>query len=181
VVTNRPTAEGLRILVRDRVHDLCAAASQPCERIGIEIVPFVARWVSIDESRRLSLGKSASGGSIGRGAILGSRSRDWQGQFRVRIGPLTMQQFDLLQPSAPSRDRRPDSSVFQDIADLTRRYVGTEFDFDLILVLRADEVPNCRFDRDRKRSRLGRAWLVTREPSHDRECIIRAPRTRTSA
>jgi type VI secretion system protein ImpH len=168
----RRTSEGLRILLTDRVNDLCAVADQPSEQVDIEIVPFIPRWSQIEPDRKLKLQRTTADGLLGHGAILGSRARDWQSQFRVRIGPLTRRQFDLLQPPAPARGRRSESSAFQEIAELTARYVGPEFDFDLILVLRADQIPPCRLDRDRKRSRLGRAWLITRKPSHDCECII---------
>ena len=168
------------MLLTDRVNDLCASAGGPAGRVNIEIVPFVPRWSQIEPDRTLKLQRSAPGGLLGHGAILGSRARDWQSQFRVRIGPLTRRQFDLLQPPRSARDRRSESLAFGEIVELARRYVGPEFDFDVILVLRADEVPPCRLDRDRKRSRLGQTWLITREPLHDCDCIVRAPRLRSS-
>ena len=77
------------MLLTDRLNDLCAVADQPAERIDIEIVPFVPRWSQIDPDRKLKLHRSGTSGLLGHGAILGSRARDWQSQFRVRIGPLT--------------------------------------------------------------------------------------------
>ena len=173
-VQKRRSAEGLRYLLLDRLNDPEEPVGSPTDRIGVEIVPFVRRRVDEELDRRLRLTSSASGGAIGHGAVLGSRVCDWQGQFRLRIGPLAASQFSLLQPPARSQESRPAPSEFQDLVELTRRYVGPEFDFDIILVLRAEEVPACRFDRDREPPRLGRSWLITRTPDQDLECIIRA-------
>lgn len=170
----RRSAEGLRFLLLDRLNDPGDPIGEPGERIEVEIIPFVPRWIDLDQDRRLRLKGSADGGAIGHGAVLGSRARDWQGQFRLRVGPLTALQFNQLQPPARSREPRSDSAVFQDIVELTRRYVGPEFDFDLILVIRGREVPRCGFDRDLQASRLGRTWLITRTPDRDLECIVRA-------
>jgi type VI secretion system protein ImpH len=174
----RRSAEALRILLEDRLNDPERPVGEPSNRIDVEIIPFVPRWIEVDHDRRLKLESTADGSVIGLGAILGSRVRDWQGQFRLRIGPLTARQFDQVQPSAPSREPRSAPSVFQDILELARRFVGPEFDFDLVLALRAEEVPLCRFDRGIHAPRLGLTWLVTRTPNHDLECIVRASRRR---
>jgi type VI secretion system protein ImpH len=170
----RRTAEGLRILISDRTNDRLATTQERGERIEIEVVSFVPRWIQIDDERRLTLRNASSGGAIGQGALLGARACDWQGRFRLRIGPLTLRQFEELQPPAPSRGPRSQPSAFQDVVELTRRYVGPEFDFDLTLVLRADQVPRCRIERAFAGARLGRTWLTTRRPDHDCECIIRS-------
>jgi len=171
----RRTSEGLRILLLDHLNDPDRPVGEPRQKIGVEITPFFPRWIEVDHDRRLRLKSAADGSLLGRGAILGSRARDWQGQFRLRIGPLSARQFDQLQPPAPSRLPMSAPSIFQEIVKLTQRYVGPEFRFDVILVLRAKEVPRSRlFDRNRQPSRLGRTWLITRTPENDRECVIRA-------
>ena len=74
------------MLLTDRVNDLCAAAEQAAEQVDIEIVPFFPRWSQIDPDRELKLQRSATGGLLGHGAILGSRARDWQSQPFPRAG-----------------------------------------------------------------------------------------------
>jgi type VI secretion system protein ImpH len=175
----RRSAEGLRILLLDRLNQTEEGTSNRGNPIEVEIIPFVPRWIVVDEERRLTLRGSGAGVGMGHGAIMGSRARDWQSRFRVRIGPLTASQFDRLQPPSPSREsayaESPAESPFQQIVELTRRYVGPDFDFDVTLVLRAEEVPRSRLiHRDRGASRLGRTWLITRSPDRDCECTIRA-------
>ena len=60
------------------------------------------------------------------------------GKIRIRLGPLTYAQYRTLMP-----DRRPfrERKMFFELAHLVRTYVGPELDFDVQLVLRADEAP----------------------------------------
>ncbi len=175
----RRTAEGLRILVFDRLNQEQTMAKESDAPIQIEVISFVPRWTAVDDDRRLTLREHGAANVIGDGAVLGGRARDWQGQFRLRIGPLLARQFDLLQPLTSSREKVPVPTLFHGIVELTRRYVGPEFSFELNLVIRAEEIPQTRLlDRDRQPSRLGRTWLITRTPKDDGECIFRASNRR---
>jgi len=171
----RRSAEGLRILLLDRLNHTDEPVGNRGNPIEVEIIPFVPRWILVDEERRLTLRRSEAGSGIGQGAILGSRARDWQGRFRVRIGPLTVSQFRRLQPPPRSRNPRSEPSTFRELVEIIWRYVGPEFSFEIVLVLRADEIPPCQFDRDLTEPVLGRCWLTTRTPDQDVEAIFPAP------
>ena len=74
--------------------------------------------------------------------------------FWLRLGPLGRARFETLAPGG----RRMSA-----ICEITRLYAGIECDFDVQLVLRADEVPRCRLLRtsNRRGPRLKRnAWLA---------------------
>jgi type VI secretion system protein ImpH len=76
---------------------------------------------------------------LGLNFILGERVWDVQSRFRLRLGPLTYEQFYRFMPVGDSL--RP-------IAQLTRSYAGMEFDFDVQPVLRGEEVPWFRLIAD---------------------------------
>ena len=168
----RRSAEGLRILLVDFLNDLGGTRPKGDEWIEAEIVPFVARWLDLEEERQFKLEPSGPNVGLGRGALLGRRVRDWQGRFCVRIGPLTLEQFERLQPPSPMESTRTSSS-FVKVTELTRRYSGPEFEFEVVLLLRADQVPTCKL-RVGAGSRLGRSWLTTRRPPRDKEAGFRA-------
>jgi type VI secretion system protein ImpH len=94
---------------------------------------------------------------------------DVQSKFRVRIGPLDFAQFRKFLPGGVGSDR---------LMDLVRFYVRAELDFDVQLVLRADEVPDSRMSRDEATAaQLGRySWLKRRAFTRDAEDAVFRPR-----
>jgi type VI secretion system protein ImpH len=97
---------------------------------------------------------------LGITAIAGSKVWDVQGKLRARIGPLNFQQFS---------DFLPEGLRFRPLCQLTRLSVGPEFDFDVQLVLKANEVPWCQFTSDPANApRLGwNTWIRSNEFSCD--------------
>ena len=71
--------------------------------------------------------------------VIGERVWDVQSKFRLRLGPLSYPEFCRLMPNGDGL--RP-------LCQLTRSYVGAEFDFDVQAVLKAQEVPWCRLGAD---------------------------------
>jgi type VI secretion system protein ImpH len=72
---------------------------------------------------------------LGVDLVIGERVWDVQSKFRLRVGPLTFAQFRRLMPNGDGL--RP-------LCQLTRTYVGLEFDFDVQVVLLPAEVPWCQ-------------------------------------
>ena len=66
--------------------------------------------------------------------MLGARVWDVQSKFRIRVGPVNYQDFSSLSPTDAGLRR---------LAQITRLYVGPEFDFDVQVVLKGEEVPRC--------------------------------------
>ncbi|HEV2854537.1 MAG TPA: type VI secretion system baseplate subunit TssG, partial [Thermoanaerobaculia bacterium] len=54
--------------------------------------------------------------------------------FRLVLGPLTLEQFRRLLPAGPQ---------YAPLMHLARFVAGPEFDFDVQLVLKAGDVPDC--------------------------------------
>jgi type VI secretion system protein ImpH len=126
-------------------------------RLPVEIEQFRGQWLAIPESGQTRLGAF---GTLGVDAIAGERVWDVQSRFRIRLGPLNYQRFeDLLPDPAPIAERK---SFFL-VAQLARLFAGSEFDFDIQLVLAAPEVPHAQLsDRAGAGPRLGwTVWLIS--------------------
>lgn len=123
-------------------------------RVPAEIEEFVAHWLLLGPAECTSLGRE--GATLGAGAVLGSRVWDRQHKFRVRLGPLTLDQYERFLPGeAPLRA----------LVDWVRLYSSFELDWDLRLLLKKDEVPPMILGRD---GRLGwTTWLGTRQADRD--------------
>jgi type VI secretion system protein ImpH len=69
---------------------------------------------------------------MGGSLVVGERVWDAQGGFRLRVGPLRYAQFRRFMPGGDG---------LKAIYELTRAYVGPEFDFDVLVLLEPGEVP----------------------------------------
>ena len=91
----------------------------------------------------------------------------------MRLGPLGRARFvEFL----PDRSAVPERKAFFLLSHLVRLYVGPELDFDVQVVLRADDVPECQLAA----ADLGRAWAGTpgseRRSRTDAEDVVFAAR-----
>ena len=128
--------------------------------VPAKIGQFAGQWLPIAEDSRSRIGRAERPGEddrgahnvLGRTAIVGKRFWDQQAGFRLRLGPLRFEQFSALLPSG---------ARFGVLAQLARFFVGQGLDFDVQLILKADDVPTCRLgDRGPSAPRLGwSTWL----------------------
>jgi len=142
-------------------------------RAPVEIEQFVPQHYRIepDDQNRLGLVNSRLGGDL----YLGSEITLVQSKFRVRLGPLTRREYGEFLPDRPS---------FRSLMGVVRLAVGEGIDFDLQLVLRAEDVTPLRLGGpDESATRLGwTSWLTTRpferpadDACFDPECAEPAP------
>ncbi|MET0983662.1 MAG: type VI secretion system baseplate subunit TssG [Telluria sp.] len=130
--------------VRNR--DGLAALLSGYFRLPVEIEEFVGHWLALPGPDRSSLGRANAG--LGRGALLGARIWDCQYKFRVRCGPLDLDRYESFLPGG---------AALPQVADWVRQYLGFELDWDLQLLLVAQQVPRIRLGRY---GRLGwTTWL----------------------
>ena len=124
--------------------------------VEVEIEEFVGAWYSLAEDDQCDLSGSGLNNQLGGGAIAGDAVWDPQAGFRVRLGPLRLERFLSFLPAG---------RAVRELNDLVRFYVGLVLQFDLQLVLQADEVPWCKLGDDTPAGpRLGwSAWLKTEE------------------
>ncbi len=129
------------------------------------ISQFTGEWLQLSEENRSRLGSAGANNLLGQGAVAGSKVWDQQAKFRLRIGPLTLEQFGQFLPSG---------GAFRSLVQLARFFVGLELDFDIQLILKAVEVPGCRLGRQGTRDpQLGwSGWLKSKEFTHDAEDAV---------
>jgi type VI secretion system protein ImpH len=115
------------------------------------VLPCIGQWLPLEADNQTELRRGGNT-ELGVSAIAGSRFWDVQGKFRIRLGPLTYRQFETFLPAG---------TAFRAVRDLARLYAGAQFDMDLQLQLRAEEVPWCQLRRDGAvRPRLGwNTWI----------------------
>lgn len=130
--------------------------------VPAEVRQFQGAWLYLAEEDQSSLPASGRPGRnhcLGRSLLAGSRVWDVENRFRIRLGPLGYREFCRFLPSG---------DALRELAEMTRLYVGPQFDFDVQLVLRAEEVPWCRLGDRADPPRLGwTTWVRARAFSHD--------------
>jgi len=112
------SALGLRALLQDALGG-----------IPVEIIPCVPRKMKLPSDQRLGLGGPR--GRLGDDTVVGEEIEDRMGKFRVRLGPLTGDQFQSFLPDQAGHRR----FVF-----LTRFYLNDPLEFDLELLVDAGDV-----------------------------------------
>jgi type VI secretion system protein ImpH len=113
-------AEGLGAIIRDYFG------------MPVEIQSFFGQFLDLPPASACKLGASPATGSLGTGAIVGSRFWDCQLKFRIRMGPMKLSDLLRMLPTGKS---------FRQVKCWVRNYVADELFWDLQLVLKAAEVP----------------------------------------
>ncbi|MGB5556667.1 MAG: type VI secretion system baseplate subunit TssG [Paracoccaceae bacterium] len=95
----------------------------------VEVEEFVGSWLELEPDDRWELGGQSG---LGQETSIGSQVWTRGAKFRLKIGPLSLEDYKRLLPGTPSQRR---------LAAIVRSYVGPALDWDVNLILRADEVP----------------------------------------
>jgi type VI secretion system protein ImpH len=120
--------------------------------VPAKIEQFLTAWYTLDAEECSRLG--AAFARLGNDLALGSRVRLSEFRFRVRLGPMSLDQYESFMPG---------EAAFAALFDLVRLSVTGEQTFEVKPVLRRDEVPPLRLAPD-SRCRLGRTtWLGARD------------------
>ena len=128
----------------------------------VRLQQFVGSWLDLEPDDRWQLG-SPSG--LGRSTSIGTRVRSRSAKFRIRIGPVGLAEYRRLLPGNGSLER---------LEAIVRNHVGDSLDWDVNLVLRADEVPRSALGGT---TALGHtSWIGTRRAdSRDADDLRLAP------
>jgi type VI secretion system protein ImpH len=97
-----------------------------------EIQEFSGFWMKIPPENQCRLGESPETGTLGINAIAGAQRYEAQLKFRVRMGPM---ELDELKQLVPVADR------FKKLKDWILNYINQELFWDLQCVLKARAVP----------------------------------------
>ncbi len=128
--------------------------------VGVAVIGNVAHWLPIDRDERSRLGLGARAprvregiARLGESAVIGTRLWSAQHKFRIRLGPLTLAQYEGF--------CLPGSRAWRHLVPWVQRYVGHATRWDAQLRLARTEVPQPALGRH---VRLGvTTWLGDRK------------------
>ena len=102
-------------------------------QISVEVEPFAGSWRTLDPGFRTCLSEGYSRSEqLGVGMVLGDEVWDQQSVVRVRLGPLTLEQY---------KEFLPGGSAHEPLKSLSRFFCGDDLDVEAQLVLRREDVP----------------------------------------
>jgi type VI secretion system protein ImpH len=144
----------------------------------VQVEEFVGDWQEIPEQYRCYLRRGALNTCLGQPdaardpdgqastAIVGGRVWDCQHKIRVKVGPLSREQFQRLLPPGQSLQR---------LIHWVNFYAGSTLVWDLNLVLAKDQVTQTGFKNP---GRLGwDIWLNSQQASADADELVLSPAT----
>lgn len=111
---------------------IAAAVSYRC-RQPARVEPFVERLLHFSLEERTVVGRANS--VLGESTICGHEFCECSSKFRVVVGPMKGDEFGRFLPGG---------ELLAAIFALVRFMVGIEFEFDLGVILKRDQVPGCR-------------------------------------
>lgn len=140
-----------------------AAVLRDYFRAPAEIVQFLGQWFPLEPENVTRLG--AANSELGRTVVAGGSVFVSQSKFRVRLGPLDLGRFVSFLPVGPA---------FRPLTDLVRYLAGLEFDYDVQLVLRKEDVPPCSLDsKSPLPPMLGwTTWITSETPRKDADDVV---------
>ena len=127
------------------------------------VVQFEGQWFPLEPGNVTRVGQANS--ELGRTVVAGSTVFVSQSKFRVRMGPLTLPRFVSFLPVGPA---------WKPLVELVRYLAGLEFDFDVQLVLRKEDVPPCSLDsKSALPPMLGwTTWVTSETPRKDADEVV---------
>jgi type VI secretion system protein ImpH len=140
-------------------------------QLPIRVRQFQGQWLVLDPANQSRMGGADGNNQLGVTLVAGERVWDVQSKIRIRVGGLRYDRFlEFLPDRAPVFERK----AFFLLCHLVRLYVGPELDFDVQLILKAEDVPPCQLqDGAGIGPHLGwNTWLGTGKPLRDADDAV---------
>ena len=99
----------------------------------VRVEQFIERIVDLEPSDQTQLGSANA--TLGDDAICGSQVWESQTKFRIHVGPVDKEKFARLMPIG---------DLLVPIFSLVRYMVGIEYEFEIRIYLRKEDVPLCQ-------------------------------------
>jgi type VI secretion system protein ImpH len=132
--------------------------------VSVSIQQFVGKWFALDGDALAFLNAGGLHNQLGFGAVAGDLVWNQQARFRIKVGPLSWERFNNFLPGGTALD---------ELAALARHFVNQTMEFEVQLVLRAEEVPWCWVTPETDSPRLGlSSWLKTEEFRSDAADLV---------
>jgi type VI secretion system protein ImpH len=129
----------------------------------VNIEQFIERLLPISPEDQTRLG--AANSYLGVDAVCGSYIRECTTKFRVNLGPVGYEEFLRFLPTG---------DLLHPIFSLVRCMVGVEFEFEITVFVKRDEVPPCILGQETPTApRLGwSTWVKTPAVIHEEDPSI---------
>lgn len=155
----RPTANAL------------GATLESAFNIPADVEQYVGQWLYIPLAEQSRIGYQPLGVSLnnalGVETFAGQRIRDFQNKIRVRLGPLGLTKFLSFNPNSPN---------LRQVFDHIRIYVGPQYDFDLQVVLKRDELVTTQLGNPQSAHLGWNTWIGQwKKPQHPDDAIFKLP------
>jgi type VI secretion system protein ImpH len=132
-----------------------------------QMYEFIGERLALPQRYQCCLGLSKETGTLGRTATLGSTVWEKGQKIRLRIGSLTLVNYEKLLPEGDSLDK---------LIAMVKLYTNGQFNWDVQLVLLAEEVPKVELGQQ---GRLGwTTWLGERRSRQDADDLYLNPNRR---
>ncbi len=131
---------------------------------GAKVDQFFGQWLPIEPPDRSYLGQKNN--VLGVSAIAGTSVWSQQTKFRLMLGPLDFKQFQELLPSGEANKK---------LGSIVRFMMGSEMDFDAVLLLTGGQVPGTVLTtRALRKPMLGWTTYLKTTPfeTHDDQVIL---------
>jgi len=102
--------------------------------VPVEIEQFVGAWRHVDGDAVCSLGEGLYSDRLGMGTIVGDEIWDAQSGVRIKLGPLSLAQYEGFMPGG---------GALRQLRDIVAYFAGLEFTVELQLILQRKDVPSC--------------------------------------
>ncbi len=119
--------------------------------VPVTLEEFVGSWLHLEPDDLWQLGQGTLGQTTNVGQKVWSRSS----KFRLRIGPLSLVDYERLLPGGESLGR---------LRAIVRTYIGDQLDWDVNLILAGDSVPRSQLGG---MTRLGHTSWIRSRPDPD--------------
>jgi type VI secretion system protein ImpH len=103
--------------------------------IPVEIQQFAGTWRVLTIPYQCRFDRDSDSERLGEGTVVGDEFWDRQSRVRVRLGPLSLEQY---------REFLPGSRAHKRLRDITRFFSRDQVDFEIQLILDRREVQGCR-------------------------------------
>ena len=110
--------------------------------VSVEVEQFAGGWYPLDRSTQTNLqGGFSDTEELGVGVVVGDEVWDQTARVRIKIGPLSLPQY---------QDFLPQGTAFPALRAFTRFFSNGEFDFEIQLILDRKDVPPCELGDERE-------------------------------
>ena len=113
--------------------------------VPVRVRSLIGAWLSLPEPDYTRLGDGGATAELGKSTLVGKRVWSRQHKFRIVFGPLTLKDYRRLLPGGQSLHR---------LIPIVRNYAGDALIWDVVLILRAGEVPKIQLGRQGQSAQL---------------------------